>query len=323
MAGAITHLLVVEKAAEKLGNDIPEMAKAFAQAKPFLLLGAVSPDLPYSKVLSGQQIWADRMHYVHTNRVGIEGAVDFGQRNLLATPLGSAQLAWLAGYVAHCVTDATIHPIVQAMVGPYHVDPDRHRICEMVQDALTYDAVTGSSLHGKHFAKQLTECLHPDPKAFMGVVGFWFLMLKKAYPGADPWPNPQTWYEAYVRLIRVASDSEVADVLSRPFHRVQDYLYPSTEDLRKERGDEASAFFDLVPLAFRKDHSQSFMEQGFQRAIDNLLPAWKALIEDVQSAGSIASGKSSSRLSKILFNWNLDTGEEMDAHDRRVTYWPA
>jgi hypothetical protein len=323
MAGAITHLLVAEAAATHAKDSIPELFPYLEKAMPFLLLGSVSPDLPYSKLLGGQKIWADRMHYVHTNMIGVEGALYLGETNALAARWGPAQIAWLAGYVAHCVTDATVHPIVQAIVGPYHADPERHRICEMIQDSVVFFNTKGNSLRGRHFVDALRDCLKPDREGFDAVVGLWLAMLRQGYAGAQPVPNLEEWYEAYLRLVGMASDSEIIETLSRPFDKARYYLYATKEDLLGQRGTEAYVFVDHVPVPSAQRQFDDFMKIGFQMAIENILPIWAALIHDVKNTNAIKNHEVAAKLPAILLNWDLDTGVNMDIPDPRVTYWPS
>lgn len=49
-------------------------------------------------------------------------------------------LTWLFGYVSHLIADETIHPIVEAIVGPYKDNSTKHRIGEMTQDSLVYSS---------------------------------------------------------------------------------------------------------------------------------------------------------------------------------------
>ena len=325
MAGAITHLLVADAAAERAQREVPRLAKAIAKARPFLLLGSVSPDLPYAMVIpgKGQQIWADRFHYLHTSGVGTKGPLDLGQRNLLGTPMGDSQLAWVAGYVAHCVTDATIHPIVQAIVGPYHTAPDAHRICEMIQDSLLFSETRECDLRGTHYVDQLKTFVRDREQDFRGLVGYWCVLLRQVYGEIDPQPQPEEWHSAYGKLLDVAADNKLAMVLSRVFTGAEDYLYDTSKELRAARKDEAEKCFDLVPVPDQPGERAKFSEVGFARAVENTLVVWQALDHDAHNAKKIVSGDLLPQVPNVLLNWNLDTGANMDLGDGRVTYWPG
>jgi hypothetical protein len=325
MAGAITHLLVVDAALERAHSDpdLARLAELVQSATPFLLLGSVSPDLPYAMAIGPDKQWADRMHYLKTNGVGLQGSLELGLSNLVGRPEGNARLAWLAGYVAHCVTDATIHPIVQAIVGPYHTAPVRHRGCEMIQDALLFSETRKCDLQGTHFIHQLKLSASADREAFPWVVGFWFGLLKEVYEGLDPEPNPEQWRETYATILDVASDNALAGALSRKISGLSSLIYASPDQLRRERKDEARDCFDAVPNPHDRLAPRPFAEIGFGRAVENVLQVWRGLDHDVWQAKAIHDSAEKAAMPDLLFNWNLDTGANMDLPDPRVTYWPG
>ncbi len=323
MAGAITHLLVVDAALERAHSDpgLSSLAKFLQSATPFLLLGSVSPDLPYAMAIGPDKQWADRMHYLKTNGMGLQGSLELGVSNLVGRPEGNARLAWLAGYVAHCVTDATIHPIVQAIVGPYHTAPVRHRVCEMVQDALLFSETRGCDLQGTHFVHQLKLSALPEQHAFPWVLGFWFGLLKEVYGELDPNPDPAQWRGTYAALLDVSSDSKLAFALSRQIPGLSSLTYSSPDRLRRNQPEEVRDFFDAVPDPMNHDLRPPFAEIGFARAVENVLQAWRSMDHDVRDAKAIMDKTQSAELPGVLFNWNLDTGANMALGDARVTYW--
>lgn len=325
MAGAITHLLVVDAALEKAHSDpgLSRLAKLLQSATPFLLLGSVSPDLPYAMAIGPDKQWADRMHYLKTNGVGLRGSLELGLSNLVGRPEGNARLAWLAGYVAHCVTDATIHPIVQAIVGPYHTAPVRHRVCEMVQDALLFSETRGCDLQGTQFVHQLKLSALPEQHAFPWVVGFWFGLLKEVYGELGPNPDPAQWRETYATLLDVSSDSKLAFALSRQIPGLSNLTYSSPKLLRSEQSDDVRDFFDAVPDPLNHERRLHFAEIGFALAVEKVIQVWQCLDHDVQGAQAITGKTQSAELPGVLFNWNLDTGANMAMGDSRVTYWPG
>jgi hypothetical protein len=134
MAGTFTHWMVVEQALDqygKLGRN-HRYFPTIMGLNHYVCLGAVGPDYPYLTDLLEKYLnvhsWADRMHYEKTGEFA-----RFGVERLL-TLTGDAFdvcLAWLSGYVSHLITDEVIHPVVQAIVGPYIFNADDHRHCEM------------------------------------------------------------------------------------------------------------------------------------------------------------------------------------------------
>ena len=75
------------------------------------------------------------MHYERTGDM-VKAGIEF-IRGLSGEEKRKA-LAWLFGYTAHVITDATIHPVVELKVGPYAENKTDHRICEMNQDAYIF-----------------------------------------------------------------------------------------------------------------------------------------------------------------------------------------
>ena len=138
MAGTFTHFVVCEAAMANRKALPANLRQLLNRHSQFLYLGAVSPDLPYLSIKTGKVNWADVMHQEHTNAIAINShdALKKAWRTG-GTPV-EIQLVWLMGLVSHLVTDATIHPIVQAVVGRYEEHKDEHRICEMTQDSLIY-----------------------------------------------------------------------------------------------------------------------------------------------------------------------------------------
>lgn len=321
MAGAVTHLLVVDESLGRLAEVLPELLEKVQLARPFALLGAVSPDLPYLDVVSqGQSTWADRMHYRFTNQLVLQGAIDIGGRNLVGTARGNAELGWLMGFAAHCVTDATIHPIVQAIVGPYHANPEEHRRCEMTQDSLLYSAVKGCELCGSEYVEVLKQC---EPKGIRdNVLNLWTWPLKAIYPDLRPRPKPRSWFSRYSSLLDTAADCDLVVKLCRGLPGAESYLYSSAATICLDRPEEARRYFDEVPLPNQRGTGR-FQDVGFKRAVENVVEVWSALWADVQNAEAIGEDIGRGSLVKVLRNWDLDTGADMDIPDPRVSYWPV
>jgi hypothetical protein len=321
MAGAITHLLVAERAAQELEDSAPGLAQILATQKSYLLLGSVSPDLPYLSIPpGGQSFWADQMHYRSTNQLVLQGAVEVGDSRLLPKPEGQAQLAWLAGFAAHCVTDATIHPIVQAIVGPYQANRDEHRRCEMTQDSLLFSVVKECDVCDSQFVDVLRR-LEP-PELRRKILDLWDWGLHAVYGDLDPGANPKVWLAGYSTCLNAAADSEVLLTLSRALHALEGYHYYSADAIRSKRQEDARKYFDAIPIPHRPGDTGSFLDRAFLRAVKHVLEVWVALWQDVQHSAEITD-VATGQLHKVLKNWDLDTGADMDQFDPRVTYWPA
>ncbi|MBI4739103.1 hypothetical protein HY772_06095 [Candidatus Woesearchaeota archaeon] len=52
----------------------------------------------------------------------------------------------------------------------------------------------------------------------------------------------------------------------------------------------------------------------FEKALKNVIDAWKEAFDNLES------GQAPLQLAR---NWNLDTGEDMDAANNQITYWMA
>ena len=119
MAGPFTHFVICDVAMSKrqiLGSELWRLLNKHSQ---FLFIGGASPDLPYLSFKTGNVNWADVMHYEKTNGIVASGSDELKKVWASRTAADEINLVWLLGYVSHLVADATIHPIVQAIVGPY------------------------------------------------------------------------------------------------------------------------------------------------------------------------------------------------------------
>ncbi len=286
--------------------------------KPFLLLGAVSPDLPYASL---QGIWADRMHYDKTNEVPLICAVNVGCGVHGGKASLDSQAAWIAGYVSHCVADATIHPIVQRIVGPYHADPETHRLCEMTQDSLLYSELRGASLRDAQFTDQLRKC---KPKEVVhGILDNWVNALHIVHGDRKPWPDTDLWFAIYTKLLDAATDGDLLLKLSRAIRPMEGYMYFAADRIRNLRSKEAQEYYEEVKLPTQPESAGKFRIEGFERAINNLLPIWSDLWEAIDTAKQFGRELDKYALKQSLKNWDLDTGADMGLWDARVTAWQA
>jgi hypothetical protein len=178
MAGTFTHWMVVEEALDKY-NRLPQKHPYFSailERNHFVCLGAVGPDYPYlTELLSGflkVHSWADRMHYENTGEF-----VRHGLKNLLSLKGDGFNvcLAWLCGFTTHLVTDSVIHPVVQAIVGPYIFNSGEHRHCELTQDSYIFHEIKGVELGYADYVGLFKMCsdLNDKDKIHPALGGFW------------------------------------------------------------------------------------------------------------------------------------------------------
>jgi hypothetical protein len=274
----------------------------------FVCLGAVGPDYPYLTDLLEKYLkvhsWADRMHYEKTGefaRLGVER---------LLTLTGDAFdicLAWLCGYVSHLITDAVIHPVVQAIVGPYIFNADEHRRCEMTQDTFIFRSVKEVELRYGDYTGLFTMCSDPADKNKINphIRDFWVPILKANHPTATPWferIDPDKWHKNF--LSRIGSASNPAPIFRHIGER-EDLVYKKTDELTDE---ERARFVERVNLP--GGATGTFKEHAFDKAVSRLIGVWDALFMDIdrRNPGGCAS---------YIHNCDLDTGVDVD----KQVYW--
>ena len=167
MAGTFTHWMVVDRALDRYEN-LQQKHNYFPiilGLNHFVCLGAVGPDYPYlTELFAGflkEHSWADRMHYEDTGnfiRNGIKNLPDVGIDGF------GVCLAWLCGFATHLVTDSVIHPIVQAIVGPYIFNGEEHRHCELTQDSYIFHEIKGFELRYAEYVKLFKMCSDQSDK---------------------------------------------------------------------------------------------------------------------------------------------------------------
>lgn len=312
MAGAFTHIMVCLKAkSDQAGTRLDdELWRLLNKHSQFLYLGAVSPDLPYLSFKTGETNWADVMHYESTNGLAISGHAELKKLWPLKDELNEIKLVWLFGYISHLVIDATIHPIVQAIVGPYSNPSNRkpHRICEMTQDSIIFQEVQKGDIHNSAFIDILMSC--KKSPHFNDLMAFWAEQLKSNYREKNETPSPSLWFSTYEKAVDVADGDSSLVVLSRHIQKIEPYIYETKETLIKKYPDRYKNYFSQVKLPCEK--TGAFIPDGFERAVANVLSAWSQLYAGFTSEIAVAN---------IIKNWDLDTGVDQDSPDKTVTYY--
>lgn len=220
MAGQFAHILLVNsictpEGLDSISNLLPSVRSALENNQHFCRLGAVSPDCPSVVRQTDPTGWGEIMHYLRP----ADFVRLYGIPKLLQMPFNNADtracIAWLFGYCAHLVTDLTIHPVVEALVGPYSNKKNHvpHRRCEMDQDAYIFTKLTGREVLDTDFldftglaqcgVKGNTHKLNP------AVLDFWAYCLQQ-YPREENKKyvrlpsrslNPNVWFATYVNLM--------------------------------------------------------------------------------------------------------------------------
>lgn len=308
MAGGYAHVLAARRAIERvedwqgLTNDL--RAAAFIY-RGYVEIGSVAPDYPYLHLSLGDQgKWADAMHYRTT-----AGPVRAGIRYLRGLEPGSTArecgTAWLMGYVAHLATDLTIHPVVQAKVGPYEGNQTDHRICEMNQDAHIWrQARTGGLGVAGMFEHVMTLVSDAEGRMMPDVASLWRHMLQDAYP--DLWealpPQIEGWHAGYGKVLKLISQSHELPAFGRHILANEGVAYPT-------QGEADPQYLENLDTP----HGSMHYDVVMVRAVESIGAAWSdlgaALTAPADAAVSLAS----------LPDANLDTGEA-DA-DHSLVAW--
>jgi len=159
----------------------------------------------------------------------------------------------LFGYLAHIVTDYTVHAVVFLKVGPYALNKIPHRDCEMHQDVYIYNRIYGRRIDRDAYLKgagiascgpvnnmshlepalaQLwTQCLPPVPGTSFGL-GYDLAGKVVAEPNAAP--DPDKWHNNYVSMMdKVAHVSGFLPPLTRHLGVDEGIAYPDLNKLDK------------------------------------------------------------------------------------------
>lgn len=309
MAGPFTHWMVVEEALKK--PSISAQANLTGN-KNYILLGAVSPDLPYLSTPNTQ--WADRMHYENTGSFVRHGIANLPPKG---TPKHDICLAWLLGYVSHLVADVVVHPVVNVIVGPYRFNDIEHRRCELTQDALVYSKVmtvegapTQADLTDTDYHHFLNHCasLPVTPANTLGspdinktINEFWSVTLSENH--MDQTTNyepidPNAWYRNYKSGINTASRMPSAAIRELLSGKGLAYQKLNSPKLATDR----LGFFDNINIP--KGGRGNFLEV-FYKAVGEVVRVWDLLLEDINKGDP-------NNCAKYVKNWDLDTGLDMD-----------
>jgi len=308
MAGTFTHFVVCEAAKANRKALPANLRKLLNSHSQFLYLGAVSPDLPYLSIKTGKVNWADVMHQEHTNAIAINSHDALKKTWGTGGTSVEIQLVWLMGLVSHLVTDATIHPIVQAIVGRYEEHKDEHRICEMTQDSLIYFEIKNMEIRYSEFSSILKFC--KESPHIDALVEFWTEQTVKAFSDKNEDPDPALWLETYSDAIDAAEGGSSIVALFRHIGTIREYTYNTREEIVSTYPDRFRQYYQEIKLPTCA--TGSFREDGFNRAVTNVIAAWNALYEGLTKNITIAS---------VVRNCHLDTGVDMDSPKEIVPYW--
>jgi hypothetical protein len=273
-----------------------------------LFLGAASPDLPYLSIKTGRVNWADIMHYEKTNSIVLNGHQALQGIWTARKPMHEILLVWLMGFVSHLVADATIHPIVQAIVGPYEQHKEEHRLCEMTQDSLIYHERKNTDLRYGEFSSAVKFC--GDSEHFGGLMDFWKEQALKSYTDKHEELHPELWFETYAEAIDAAEGGSEIVALFRHLGIGRDYIYETKDEIMSGRPQDYLKYFAHAQLP--GGNVGAFSKEGFEKAVRNVVDAWNKFYTGLTANVELAA---------VVKNWDLDTGVDMDTAGKTVTYW--
>lgn len=310
MAGPFTHFMIVDAAKRKRSVVGSFLYKILNKHSEFLYLGAVSPDLPYLSFKTGAVNWADLMHYEQTNGVVLNGHKEI--RTNWQPELSEREerfLAWLFGYASHLIADATIHPIVEAIVGPYKDNKAEHRKCEMTQDSLVYYQKRNADIRYTEFSSIIKYCGNKK-EDLKNVMDFWNRQMVKTYSAVSEKPDPSLWFKTYSAAIDAAEGGAKMLALFRHGGLGADYIYKTKNDIVKNYTADQEKYYTNVKLPH--GGIGNFSTAGVDRAVDNVAKAWRQMYDGFES---------NVVLEQVIRNWDLDTGVEVGVSGQGPTYW--
>jgi len=312
MPGAYAHLTMVNELGtrrnlERLPGFTAQAAAAVAGRSEFLEMGAVSPDYPYLDLGSeNAKRWADIMHYEGVGE-RIQAGIDFlHPRATNLDPAFRAAFAWFLGFVAHVTVDVSIHPVVELKVGPYAQNADRHRLCEMHQDAFIFRKLLnlGEIRDTEFIDYGLRQCDEPHGSGRLSpsVIAIWDAMLRRTAGeyAANP-PAFQTWHSRFLFIVdTVAEEASRIPFLGR--HMAEGgYSYPQASYIDRQYIEDLE-----VPGGGRWGYQRIFEE-----AEKNVEEAWSRV------AQAVFEGDEAARA--YFQDVNLDTGRRLA--DGSLFYW--
>lgn len=308
MAGAFTHITIANAAKRHPAVADSKLRKMLNKYAEFLWLGSVSPDLPYLSLRPGAANWADLMHYEKTNGIVVSGHRELKRVWPAHGTEDEILLVWLLGYVSHLVADATIHPIVETVVGDYASHKKEHRVCEMTQDALLFNAQNnGNDIRYAELSSVIRFCRQSP--YFGDVMTFWKLHAQKVYAAFGE-PDPGRWFATYAEAIDTAEGGSGVVALFRHLGLGDSYVYRTTQEILADSPLDFQKYYASVRLP--NGLPGSFLKNGFDYALQNVIAVWNALYTGLSSNSTVAA---------VVRNWNLDTGRDMGLQGMPVTYW--
>ena len=310
MAGGYAHVTLVKclcgdaNALDAMPNLSAGMKRALMFESSYVELGAVSPDYPVMCLLDDNAAgWGNVTHYWHTldvvrKAVPLIWDMHYGKGDTRKC------LAWLFGYVAHVVTDLTVHPVVNLKVGPYAENKRKHRVCEINQDVYVFDKVLKQQITQAEYIRNcgIRSCCDPADRDRLhpAVADLWRQCLPQV-PGTKielpsdllvptASADPDYWHRQFVMMIDdFAEEGGRLPWLARQIAEAAGLVYPELQDVDRQ-------FID------RLETPEGYMhyDEVFARTLANVKVAWDQL--------GAALGKTDGPGEFTMANGCLDTG---------------
>ena len=306
MPGAFAHMIAAEEARsllEKRGFRLPTLVlNRFPQ---WMQAGTAGPDYPYlHHVLTSTDSsdnWADLLHYTRTGDVVRAGAAHLRAAFPASRDQESFQraLAWFYGYASHVVFDASIHPVVRAIVGEYENNKTEHRACEMFMDSWLYAEIYGIELTNSEWADYLRALTDQTTGQLdQDVANLWAAMLQTTYPDKFRTNPPQihAWHRAYVDKLD-AADVNVGFFRHLASKKGLVYI-PSA----KIKPADLKRYIQDAKLPAGNLFGREAMNYGeiFRFGVENVVRFWEEITRVIEGDGDPQLAG--------LPNWNLDKG---------------
>lgn len=300
MPGTYAHITAVHFArsrAERYGLSA-ETEYAIGLWLGYLELGALSPDFPYLSLTKSHCAWADCMHWNRTSQFLINSTDLISE---LSDIDHQKAVAWLFGFSAHMALDATIHPVIEEMVGPYEHNKTNHRLCEMHQDVYIFPRLDlGEVSSTDHLKFGVGRCIDNNTGMLDTTIrSLWSTALQKthAHLASENAPAPARWHKDFVRILRSIRKLDSHFAFARHVAAKKALSFPT---------DPCATYLIDLPTP---EGLMSY-DEIFDKGIENIGTTWRTL--DIALAGDPTG------LHK-LGDWNLDTGK--DSRSQKHIFW--
>ncbi|CAM3715368.1 hypothetical protein VA7868_02397 [Vibrio aerogenes CECT 7868] len=301
MPGAFAHIVAVNQAFsdKNLKTFFPSRIRRMLTVyQRYTELGAVSPDFPYLQISDTQQAeWANRMHY---QQVGVLLLRMIEQVRQMEGEPQERAFAWLSGFLAHVITDITIHPVIELKVGHYTQNKLRHRQCEMHQDAFIWQRMGMGHIGSvERMSRHLLHCadVSSSRQLDQSIKRIWLSSLQSVFGEEEVTPDIDGWFNGFVRVIGLVEDQYRLFPFSRHVAAFLGLVYPDTDKID-------SGYIQQLPTPSGYQH----YDQVFDFAVNHILEYQSLLSEAVFHHGRV----------DWLKNWNLDTGH---CEEGMLTVW--